>query len=114
LYRDVAKELAELGVDVGVMELRHKAKSKAVETIGEYAGEVKRIAREVKSVEELRVGLADLFDDALRRAADEYQRAGGEEARWSAVGAAVAKKLFAENVDDPIWWTLLLLGDGVV
>jgi len=30
------------------------------------------------------------------------------------VGAAVAKKFFAENVDDPVWWALLLLGDGVV
>jgi len=31
-----------------------------------------------------------------------------------AVGAVVAKKFFAENVDDPVWWALLLLGDGVV
>jgi len=31
-----------------------------------------------------------------------------------AVGAIVAKKFFAENVDDPVWWALLLLGDGVV
>jgi len=114
LYRDVARELAELGVDVGRKELRWKAKSKAVEAIGEYAGEVKRIVKEARGVEELRARLVQLFDGVAKKAAEEYRRTGSEEARWRAVGAVVAKKFFAENVDDPVWWALLLLGDGVV
>jgi len=114
LYEEVARELKKLGVKVGAKELRRTAKSAAVEAIGEYAGEVKRIAREARGVEELRARLVELFDRVAREAAEEYRRTGSEEARWRAVGAAVAKKFFAENVDDPVWWTLLLLGDGVV
>ena len=114
LYEDVVRELDEAGVVVGVRELRLRAKSKAVEAIGEYAGEVKRIAREARGVEELRVKLVQLFDKALRKAAYEYRHTRSEEALWRAVGAAVAKKFFAENVDDPVWWMVLLLGDGVV
>jgi len=115
LLEEVRGELASKGLRPPDMDtLRKRAKSKAVEIVGKYAEEVKRIAREARGVEELRVKLVKLFDDALRRAADDYRRAGGEEALWRAVGAAVAKKFFAENVDDPVWWALLLLGDGVV
>jgi len=115
LYEGVVSELEELGVGVvGVRELRRMAKSKAVEVIGEYAGEVKRIAEKAGSVEELRVKLIELFDKAARKAIDEYRRTGSEEALWRAVGAAVAKRFFAENVDDPVWWTLLLLSGGIV
>jgi len=114
LYEDVVRELDEAGVVVGVRELRLRAKSAAVEVIGEYAGEVKKIAREARGVEELRVKLVQLFDEAMKKAADEYRRTRSEEALWRAVGATVAKKFFAENVDDPVWWTSLLLGDGVI
>jgi len=114
LYEEVRRELAELGVDMGVREIRQWAKSEAVETIGEYAEEVKRIAEKAGSVEELRNRLVELFDNIAKKAAEEYRRMGSEKALWRAVGAAVAKRLFAENVDDPVWWTLLLLGDGVV
>jgi len=116
LYEEVASELKRLGVDVGMRELRRMARSAAVEAIEKYAGEVKRIAKDkkVKSVEELRKRLIELFDEVLREAAEEYRRTGSEEALWRAVGAAVAKKFFAEKVDDPVWWALLLLGDGVV
>ena len=110
----MARELAELGVVVGLRELRLRAKSKAVEAIGEYAGEVKRVAREARGVEELRVRLVKLFDDVAKRAAEEYRRTRGEETLWRAVGAVVAKRFFAENVNDPVWWTVLLLGDGIV
>jgi len=118
LYKEVATELEKLGVKVGVWELRRTAKSKAVEAIGEYAEDVKRIAREAKSVEELRARLVELFDKAAREAAEKYKEAKDErekeKTRWRTVGAVVAKKFFAENVDDPVWWALLLLGDGIV
>jgi len=114
LYEDVRRELEKLGVKVEVWKIRQWAKSAAVETIGEYAGEVKRVAREARGVEELRVRLVKLFDDVAKRVAEEYRRTGSKEALHRAVGAVVAKKFFAENVDDPVWWTLLLLGDGVV
>jgi len=118
LYGKVLSELKKLGVVVGVEKLRRMAKSAAVEAIGEYAGEVKRIVKEVESVEELRVKLIELFDKAMREAAVKYKEAKDKrekkEALRRAVGAAFAKKFFAENVDDPVWWTLLLLGDGVV
>jgi len=113
-YEGVRRELSELGVVVRVRELRRTAKATAAEIIGEYAGEVKRIAKEARGVEELRVKLVQLFDEAMKKAAEEYRRKGSKEALWRAVGAAVAKKFFAENVDDPVWWTLLLLGDGIV
>ena len=114
LYRCVARELGKVEVEMGVREFRQWAKSKAVEVIGEYAGEAKRIAKEAKSVEELRDKLVQLFDRVMRKAADEYQLTRSEKALWRVVGAAAAKKFFAENVEDPVWWTLLLLGDGVV
>jgi len=52
--------------------------------------------KKVKSVEELRKGLIELFDKAMREAAEEYRRTGSEEARWRTVGAVVAKRFFAE------------------
>jgi len=108
----VASELERLGVVVGLKELRQWAKSKAVEAIGEVLGKVEGAAK--RDVEELRNMLVQHFDEVAREAADEYRRTKSEKARWRAVGAVVAKKFFAENVDDPVWWTLLLLGDGIV
>jgi len=72
LYEDVRRELAELGVDMGVREIRQWAKSASVEVIGEYAGEVKRIAREARGVEELRNELVKLFDGIAKKAAEEH------------------------------------------
>jgi len=95
-----------------VKELRRMAKSKAVKAIGEVLGKVEGAAG--RGVEELRVKLVQLFDDVAKKAAEEYRRTRSKEARWRAVGAVVAKKFFAENVDDPVWWALLLLGDGIV
>jgi len=116
LYEEVAKELKKLGVKVGVEELRQMAKSKAVRVIGEVLGKVEGAAG--RGVEELRNMLFQLFDEVAREAAVKYKEAKNEdekkEARWRAMGAVVAKKFFAENVDDPVWWALLLLGDGVV
>jgi len=114
LYKDVARELGKVEVEMGVREFRQWAKSKAVEAIGKYAEEVKRIAKEAKSVEELRAKLIELFDKAMRDAAEEYRRTRSEKALWRAVGAAAAKEFIAVNVGDPVWWALLLLGDGVV
>jgi len=116
LYDEVVKELERLGVDVGLKELRRMAKSKAVRVIGEVLGKVEGAAG--RGVEELRNMLFQHFDEVAREAAVKYKEAKDEkekeEARWRAVGAVIAKKFFAENVDDPVWWTLLLLGDGVV
>ena len=114
LYEDVKRELGKVGMVVGAGEIRRKAKSKVVEVVGEYAGEVMRIAKEARGVEELRDELVELFDNIAKKAAEEYRHTRSEEALWRAVGAVVAKKFFAENVDDPVWWALLLLGDGVV
>jgi len=114
LYEEVRRELGELGVEVGVKELRRMTKASTVGAISEYASEVKRIARETRGVEELRVRLVQLFDDVAEKAAEEYRHTGSEEALRRVVGAVVAKKFFAENMDDPVWWTLLILGDGVV
>jgi len=114
LYKEVRRELEKLGVKVEVWKHRRMAKSVAVEIIGEYAGEVMRIAREARSVEEPRARLVELFDRVMREAAEEYWRTGSKEALRRAVGAIVAKRFFAENVDDPVWWALLLLGDGIV
>jgi len=119
LYEEVARELGELGVDVGVKELRRIAKTAAVEMIGEFFGKVKGAAR--KGAGDRRAELVEALDKAVERAAEKYKEAKAqgekekmEKALRRAVGAVVAKKFFAKNVEDPVWWALVLLGDGVV
>jgi len=119
LLEEVRRELWAAGLPApGINELRRSAKTAVVETIGKHVGDIKRVAKEARDSTELRYKLTELFDLVIRKAVEDYKKVRDEEERgkalWETVRTTMARKFFAENVEDPVWWTLLLLGDGVV
>jgi len=66
LLEEVRQELKEAGVEVGITKLRQWAKAAAIEVVGEYAKDVKRIVVGAKSLEVLRGSLAQRFYDGMK------------------------------------------------